>query len=186
MLKFGNKENPFDPSELPDELAYTRKFFSKKPNDHIVQLLEFLSSNYKAGLNKVEVDKQHSLFDYKIVLNNITAIYNNYKCYLVDNYSSENLRILFDLKSCFTDYEVAENVELNLQIINQFTDSLLSDLIIEDAEIEIKNNTLIWYNGIFLSGQWIFGIFKNGKFYGNFINGIWEGGQFNGTGKISS
>jgi SpoVK/Ycf46/Vps4 family AAA+-type ATPase len=136
MLKFGNKENPFDPSELPDELAYTRKFFSKKPNDHIVQLLEFLSSNYKAGLNKVEVDKQHSLFDYKIVLNNITAIYNNYKCYLVDNYSSENLRILFDLKSCFTDYEVAENVELNLQIINQFTDSLLSDLIIEDTEIE--------------------------------------------------
>jgi stage V sporulation protein K len=136
MIKFGNKDNPFDPTELPEELAYIRKFFSKKPNEHIVQLLEFLSSNFKTGLNKAEVDKQHSLYEYKIVLNNITAIYNNYKCYLIDNYSSDNLRLLFDLKACFSDYELAENVELNLQIINQFTDSLLSDLIIEDAEIE--------------------------------------------------
>ena len=99
MIKFGNKDNPFDPSELPEELAYTRKFFSKKPNDHIVQLLEFLSSNYKSGLNKAEVDKLHSFYEYKIILGNITAIYNNYKYYLVDNYSVDNLKILFDLKA---------------------------------------------------------------------------------------
>jgi AAA+ superfamily predicted ATPase len=136
MIRFGNKENPFDSSELPEELAYIRKFFSKKPNEHIVKLLEFLSSNFKTGLNKVEVDKQHSLYEYKTVLNNINAIYNNYKCYLAENYSSDNLRLLFDLKTCFTDYQLAEDVELNLKIINQFTDSLLSDLIIEDAEIE--------------------------------------------------
>ena len=136
MIKFGTKDNPFDPSELPEELAYIRKFFSKKPNEHIVQLLELLSSNFKTGLNKLEVDKIHSFYEYKIVLGNVTAIYNNYKCYLVDNYSVNNLRLLFDLKACFADYELAENVELNLQIISQFTDSLLSDLIIEDAEIE--------------------------------------------------
>ena len=136
MIKFGNKDNPFDPSELPEELAYTRKFFSKKPNEHIVQLLEFLSSNFKTGLNKAEIDKLHSFYDYKIVLNNITAIYNNYKYFLVDNYSVDNLKILFDLKSCFSDYDLIENIEVNLQIINLFTDSLLSDLVIEDAEIE--------------------------------------------------
>lgn len=60
----------------------------------------------------------------------------------------------------------------------------LIDSEIENAEIEIKNNTLIWYNGDFLSGQWLFGIFKNGNFFGNFINGIWEGGQFRGTGNL--
>ncbi len=136
MIKFGNIDNPFDPSELPEELAYTRKFFSKKPNNHIIQLLEFLSCNYKAGLNKAEVDKIHSFYEYKIVLGNITAIYNNYKYYLVDNYSIDNLKILFDLKSCFSDYNIIENIEVNLQIINLFTDSLLSDLVIEDAEIE--------------------------------------------------
>jgi SpoVK/Ycf46/Vps4 family AAA+-type ATPase len=136
MIKFGNKDNPFDPSELPEELAYTRNFFSKKPNEHIVQLLQFLSCNYKAGLNKVEVDKIHSFYDYKIVLGNITTIYNNYKHYLVDNYSTDNLKILFDLKSCFSDYTVIENIELNLQIISLFTDSVLSDFKIEDNEIE--------------------------------------------------
>ena len=136
MIKFGNKDNPFDPSELPEELAYTRKFFSKKSNEHIVQLLEFLSTNFKTGLNKVEVDKIHSFYDFKIVLGNITAIYNNYKYYLVDNYSTDNLKILFDLKSCFSDYTLIENIELNLQIISLFTDSLLNDLVIEDTEIE--------------------------------------------------
>ena len=136
MIKFGNKDNPFDPSELPEELAFTRKFFSKKPNEHIVQLLEFLSTNFKTGLNKVEVDKIHSFYDFKLVLGNITAIYNNYKYYLVDNYSTDNLKVLFDLKTCFSDYNLIENIELNLQIISLFTDSLLNDLIIEDTEIE--------------------------------------------------
>lgn len=136
MKKFGTKENPFDASELPEELAYIKKFFSKKPNDHIVQLLDFLSINFKDGLIKAEVDKIHSFYEYKVVLSNITAIYNNYKYYLLDNYSRDNLKLLFDLKSCFTDYEIIENVELNLSIINLFTDTLLSDLVIEDSEIE--------------------------------------------------
>jgi hypothetical protein len=98
--------------------------------------LDFLSRNYKSGLNKVEVDKLHSFYEYKIVLSNITAIYNNYKYFIVDNYSADNLKILFDLKSCFSDYNIIENIEVNLQIINLFTDSLLSDLVIEDVEIE--------------------------------------------------
>jgi hypothetical protein len=82
-----------------------------------------------------------------------------------------------------TKYTTQHQIEKILRDLKFFW---LIDAEIEDAEIEIKNNTLIWHNGIFLSGQWIFGIFRNGNFYGNFINGIWEDGQFNGTGKISS
>ena len=136
MIQFGNKENPFDPSDLPEEIAYIRKFFSKKPNEHLIQLLEYLSANFKTSLKKEEADKIHSYYDYKIVLNNILTIYNNYKKHLIDNYSVDNLKILFEIKSCFSDYNLIEDVALNLQIINLFTDSLLSDLIIDDTEIE--------------------------------------------------
>lgn len=51
---------------------------------------------------------------------------------------------------------------------------------IENAKIEIKNDTLIWHSGDFYSGDWEYGIFKSGNFYGNFINGIFENGNFKG------
>ena len=54
---------------------------------------------------------------------------------------------------------------------------------IEDAQIEIKKDTLIWHSGNFYSGDWYYGIFKNGNFYGNFINGIFENGTFKGKWK---
>lgn len=57
----------------------------------------------------------------------------------------------------------------------------LLDSEIENAQIELKNNTLIWHSGDFYSGDWEYGIFKNGNFYGNFINGIFEGGNFKGN-----
>jgi len=78
-----------------------------------------------------------------------------------------------------TQYTTQPQIEKILHDLRFFW---LIDSEMENAEIEIKNNTLIWYNGVFLSGQWYFGIFKDGKFYGNFINGILEGGQFKGTG----
>jgi hypothetical protein len=56
----------------------------------------------------------------------------------------------------------------------------LIDSEIADAVIEIKNNTLIWHDGIFMTGDWHYGIFKNGEFYGNWENGIWESGLFKG------
>ena len=51
---------------------------------------------------------------------------------------------------------------------------------IENAQIEIKKNTLIWHSGDFFSGNWHYGIFKSGNFYGTFENGIFEGGNFKG------
>lgn len=56
----------------------------------------------------------------------------------------------------------------------------LIDSEIDNAIIEIKNNTIIWHSGLFLSGEWKYGIFKNGEFYGNWHNGIFENGIFKG------
>jgi hypothetical protein len=56
----------------------------------------------------------------------------------------------------------------------------LIDAEIENAQLEIKNNTLIWKNGSFYTGDWYYGIFKDGSFYGNWENGIWENGNFGG------
>ena len=56
----------------------------------------------------------------------------------------------------------------------------LIDSEFEDAQIEIKNGTVIWNGGKYYSGNWHYGIFKDGIFYGNFINGILEGGIFRG------
>ena len=56
----------------------------------------------------------------------------------------------------------------------------LIDSEIENATIEIKNDTIIWHNGCFYSGYWHYGIFKEGVFYGVWENGIWENGKFEG------
>ncbi len=56
----------------------------------------------------------------------------------------------------------------------------LIDSEIENAQIEIQKNTLIWHGGSFFNGDWHYGIFKNGDFYGNWENGILEGGNFGG------
>jgi hypothetical protein len=56
----------------------------------------------------------------------------------------------------------------------------LIDSEMEEAKIEIKKNTIIWHSGDFYSGNWEYGIFKNGNFYGNWKNGIFEKGNFKG------
>jgi hypothetical protein len=53
---------------------------------------------------------------------------------------------------------------------------------IENAKIELKNNTIIWHSGYFF-GNWKYGIFKDGEFQGNWNNGIFEGGDFKGNWK---
>lgn len=56
----------------------------------------------------------------------------------------------------------------------------LIDSEIENSCLEIIKNTLIWKSGDFYSGNWVYGIFKQGNFYGNWINGIFENGNFKG------
>jgi len=58
---------------------------------------------------------------------------------------------------------------------------------IENAELEIKNNTLIWYSGTWYSGTWYYGIWISGEWVsGKWINGIWEDGTFGKAGTFES
>jgi len=65
-------------------------------------------------------------------------------------------------------------------VLKEFEFYWLIDSEFEEANIEIKNNTLIWHSGNYYTGDWQYGIFKDGSFYGNFINGIFENGVFKG------
>jgi hypothetical protein len=57
----------------------------------------------------------------------------------------------------------------------------LIDCEIENADIEVKKNTLIWNSGDFITGNWEYGIFKDGNFHGTFKNGIFENGNMKGN-----
>jgi hypothetical protein len=86
------------------------------------------------------------------------------------------------IKSLILDGKKLTNQHDIIQKLREFEFFWLIDSELNNAEIEIKNKTIIWHDGIFLSGQWHYGIFKNGKFFGHFENGIWENGDFKGTG----
>lgn len=69
------------------------------------------------------------------------------------------------------------------QIVKILKDEKLNWLIdseVLDAKIEIRNKTVIWNEGSYLSGDWYFGVFKDGSFFGTWEDGIFEGGHFDG------
>ena len=71
------------------------------------------------------------------------------------------------------------NINLNITKKNEEFYWII-DSEIENAKLEIKNKTLIWNDGNFYNGNWYYGIFKQGDFYGVWENGIWENGNFYG------
>lgn len=76
--------------------------------------------------------------------------------------------------------KVYKNESNIIKILKQEKFYWLIDSELSNATIEIKNNTLIWHDGIYLSGRWNYGIFKGGEFYGTWENGIFEDGLFSG------
>jgi hypothetical protein len=84
----------------------------------------------------------------------------------------------------FKELRVGERIITKPTDINKeltkFNLQWLIDSEIEDAEVEIKNNTLIWNDGKFITGHWQYGIWKDGQFRGTWENGIWEKGNFDG------
>lgn len=78
------------------------------------------------------------------------------------------------------DKEITNPNKINDILVDNGLDWLI-DCEIEDAEIEIKNKTLIWMSGKLYSGTWWYGIWKKGEFWGIWENGIFEGGKFGGT-----
>jgi hypothetical protein len=83
------------------------------------------------------------------------------------------LELLVDGKKYTNEHQINK-------ILQEMNLSWLIDSEIEGAKLEIKRNTLIWHSGSFYSGDWHYGIFKNGEFYGNWENGIFENGNFFG------
>ncbi len=66
-------------------------------------------------------------------------------------------------------------------ILSQNNFNWLIDAEFEGAELEIKNDTLIWHDGTWYFGYWYYGIWKNGVWKdGTFENGIFEKGTFEG------
>ncbi len=64
--------------------------------------------------------------------------------------------------------------------LNKNDMSWLIDSEIEDASVEIRNKTLIWNGGVYRTGDWYYGIWRDGYFYGTWENGVWEKGVFKG------
>jgi hypothetical protein len=87
----------------------------------------------------------------------------------------------------FKELKVGEKILTNsMNIEEELTKHNMQWLInseIENAVVEIKNNTLIWKNGTFFAGNWYYGIWQDGNFHGTWENGIWENGHFDGKWK---
>ncbi len=78
----------------------------------------------------------------------------------------------------YNSQNILRESEINKILSNNNLDWLLNAEF-EEAEIEVKNKTLIWHNGNWYAGDFEYGIWIDGNFYGgSFINGIWQNGEF--------
>lgn len=71
----------------------------------------------------------------------------------------------------------------NITIENKLSEYLCSWMLkpeIDNAVIEIKDNKIYWYNGVFYYGVWEYGIWLDGVFYGKWNDGVFYNGIFNG------
>ena len=85
-------------------------------------------------------------------------------------------------KVIINDKTYTDNNTINKVLLDNDLNWLI-DSEIEDADILIKNKTVIWNNGVYYSGNWHYGIWKDGIFHGVWENGIWESGIFKGVWK---
>tara|TARA_R110000772_G_scaffold2410_2_gene8395 strand:+ start:15775 stop:16074 length:300 start_codon:yes stop_codon:yes gene_type:complete len=75
-------------------------------------------------------------------------------------------------------YKNQKDIEKRLENQNFYW---VIDAEFENAELEIKHDTLVWESGKWFHGKWEYGIFNNGEFHGTWENGIFEGGTFKGN-----
>ena len=80
--------------------------------------------------------------------------------------------LLYKNSKIIDEYEI-------IKVLERLNFNWLIDSETENAEIEIKKDTIIWHGGYFY-GNWKYGIFKKGIFHGVFENGIFENGEFKG------
>lgn len=67
------------------------------------------------------------------------------------------------------------------EILLEHKFSWLVNAEIQNARLEIINNTLVWNAGIWYNGSWKFGVFRDGEWkYGTWENGVWYNGKWKG------
>lgn len=78
----------------------------------------------------------------------------------------------------FSELKIKNKILINSSEIELYLSSSdfywLLDCELDNVKIEIDNNTLIWNNGIFYHGDWLWGVWNNGEFR----SGTWHGGIF--------
>lgn len=140
MYHFADKLNPFNTANFPEDVFHIKKLFSRKPNDHFIALLEFMSS---AFINK-KIDQSifqiNESYDSKLVIMNANLLYTHFKNYLIFCYDRKHISFLTLLKNSFSTIEFKESADLNLQILEVFVNDILVDSTIDDAEIELAKN----------------------------------------------
>ncbi len=82
-------------------------------------------------------------------------------------------QLIINNKIFYNDIEISK-------ILNDIGFNWLVNSETEMADIEVINNTIIWKDGNFYTGNWEYGIWENGNFWGIWENGIWKDGNFKG------
>jgi SpoVK/Ycf46/Vps4 family AAA+-type ATPase len=137
MQTFNDKTNPFSAINFPDEVFIIKRLFSKKPNDHLISLLELMSNSFDKGKLEGSVNSINEYYDEAIVLKNAILVYNQYKRYIVDYYDRKLLSFLISLRESFMTLDLKEDQDLNLAILQKFVDDVIGDNKIDDSEVEL-------------------------------------------------
>ena len=141
--QIGTSTNPFDISNISEEIYYIRFLFSKKINQHLLDVLNYLNSKTTLEWTDNQISEiNSSISDEKRVIKNLNLIYSNYKIFLINikSFSSHNIGDLSKLKSVFSSVKIEEDKEINLLLLEGLCDAVIADTVIEDSEISQINS----------------------------------------------
>jgi stage V sporulation protein K len=137
MYIFTDKSNPFNSVNFSEEVFLIKKLFSRKPNDHLTALIEYFSKAFLNGKIEESILHINSSYDGKIIALNANLVYNHFKKYLVSNYDRKLVVFLIEIKKTFSDLEISELSDLNLEVLQAIVNDIVSDNLIEESEIEL-------------------------------------------------
>lgn len=141
--QIGTSTNPFDISNISEEIYFIRFLFSKKINQHLLDVLNYLNSKTTNEWAENELLEINSIIsDEKRVAKNLNLIYSNYKNFLIitKSFSSQINNDLSKLKSIFSSVKIEENKEINLLILEGLCDDVIYDSVLDDTEISKINS----------------------------------------------
>ncbi len=145
MLLFGTIDKPFSPEFIDEEHLYIKKLFSKKVNQHLIELLNYLNTKADNQWQISDIEEIDNSFDpdSKLRLQNKESIYLNYKNYIYDKQllDERNISTLWNIKTLFILKSTVEqrHKDLNYSLLNFLADKVISDLEVTSEEILLSN-----------------------------------------------